>query len=249
MADEDQNADLERKLRFSQRLNIVFGAAAAFLLIVVVAQLAPSQLLTGSQATASPSATTTRTPTVADQVARNKADDPMAIGALDAPVTMVVWTDLRCPYCSLFENETMPQIVEEYVDTGQVRLEVHDMAIFGDQSVAAAVAARAAGQQGKYFEYISALFAAAPQQGHPDLPREKLVGFATTAGVPDMAAFNRALGDTTLTQAVQSSTASAKQLGVTSVPFFAIGDKSVSGAQPMDTFRQTIDAEITAAGR
>ncbi len=245
--DEETSQDPARKLRFSQRLNIVLGVVSAFLLVVVIAQFGASSAANGSS-TASPSASSTRSPTIADQVARNRKDDPMALGSLSAPVTMVAWVDLRCPYCAMYEKQTMPQIIKQYVDAGTVRYEVHDVAIFGEQSLAAAVAARAAGQQGRYFEYLTVVYGSAPLEGHPNLTRDKLIAFATAAGVPDVDKFTKALSDKTLAAEVQSSTASAKQIGVTAVPFFVIGNKSLSGAQPIGTFQQTIDAEVTAAG-
>lgn len=47
--------------------------------------------------------------------------DPTAIGAVDAPVVMVAYADYRCPFCSLFEQQTLPSIVTNYVDRGLLR--------------------------------------------------------------------------------------------------------------------------------
>jgi protein-disulfide isomerase len=234
-------ADVQRKLKTSRRLNLALAAMSVFLLVVIVTQQVSSSGPAPSAATASPSAATQ---TLAEKVARGQADDPMAWGDPNAPVVIVQWTDFRCPYCAAFAKETLPALFTQYVDAGKVRFELHDAALFGDQSVDAAVAARAAGAQGKYHEFMSALYAAAPASGHPDLPKEKLVSFAKTAGVPDLTAFAAALDDQALHQSVVDATASAQQLGVNSVPFFVVGNKVVNGAQPLVNFQSAIETEL-----
>lgn len=174
-------------------------------------------------------------------------NDPMAIGDVDAPVVLVEWTDMRCPYCAVFNQETLPKLVSEYVESGKVRIEVRDVAFFGDASETASVAARAAGNQGKFVEYLDAVYAAAPAEGHPDLPRKQLIGFAEQIGVPDMARFTADLDDPKLRAAVQASTSTAQQIGVTGVPFFAVGTSAMSGAQPIATFRTFLDDAVAAA--
>lgn len=230
---------------------MVLAAVVAFLVVVVVTQQTAGAGLVQSAgaanatatAAASASAASTAKP-LAVQVARNQSDDTMAWGDINAPLVIVQWTDLRCPYCAAFATQTMPTLFANYVDTGKVRFELHDAAFFGDQSVDAAVAARAAGAQGRYHEYISALYAAAPSSGHPDLPKAKLIGFAEQAQVPDIAKFTAALSDATLRKQVTDSTTAAQTLGVTSVPFFVIGDQVVSGAQPLANFTSTIETEL-----
>ncbi|SDS01550.1 Protein-disulfide isomerase [Paraoerskovia marina] len=180
-------------------------------------------------------------------IVRRDADDPMAIGSVDAPVVLVEWIDYRCPFCAVYSTEILPTIEDEYVASGQVRIEINDVSFFGDESEDAAVAARAAGEQGKYLEYMTVVFDNAPSSGHPDMPAEKLIAFAEDAGVPDIEQFTADLDREDLHAAVQESTATAQQLGVSAVPFFAIGTESISGAQPVDVFRQFIDARLPEA--
>jgi protein-disulfide isomerase len=163
-------------------------------------------------------------------------------------VVLVEWADFRCPFCAVVTNQTLPTLFEEYVDTGLVRFEFRDVAFFGEESIDAAVAARAAGEQGRFPEYLEALFAAAPEKGHPDMPRDKLIGFATEAGVPDLAKFEQDLDRADLRDAVLASTAEAQKLGVTSVPFFVAGDQAIAGAQPIENFRALLDEQLAAAG-
>ncbi len=260
----------ESRLRFYRRTTIVLAVICVFLLVVLAGQLTRDSSAAGpidsapasgaeaeSSPTEPPSSTeqddraqdALATATYADSVVVTRdADDPLAIGRVDAPVVLTEWTDLRCPFCAAFARDTLPALLAEYIDTGLVRLEIHDVSFFGDQSEDAAVAARAAGEQGLAIDYLEAVYQAAPASGHPDLPREALMAFAKQVGVPDLAQFEADLDSAELRGAVQTSTASAQSLGVNSVPFFVVGDQALAGAQPVDVFRQYLDQALSAAG-
>lgn len=187
--------------------------------------------------------------TVRDEpaVVRRDLSDTMAIGSVDAPIVMVEWLDVRCPFCAHFSRDTLPGIIETYIDAGLVRYEIYDVAFFGDESIDGAVAARAAGEQGRYVEFLSAVFDAAPDRAHIDLPRERLIEFAQQAGVGDLERFEADLDRDDLRLAVQRSTSAAGQLGVTTVPFFVIGNAGVSGAQPAEVFHEMIERALAEA--
>lgn len=181
-------------------------------------------------------------------LARRLPEDPLALGSPDAPVVVVEYSDFRCPFCARFTRETMPTLIREYVDAGLVRYEMRDLPLFGDDSVAAAVAGRAAGRQGRFWEFLAAVHADAPESGHPPLPREKLIAFAEEAGVSDLYEFAADLDDAELQDAVQADVEQARNLGVNSVPFFAVDNLAVSGAQPWAVFEQAIEQRLAAHG-
>lgn len=252
-ASPSDTGDLKRRLRFSQRLNLVLASAVALLLVLLGGDWLPGQAAapaaspSGSAAPSTPGATPAE-PDETVRVVRRDPSDPLAVGRVDAPVVLVEWADLRCPYCSLFTTSTMPALVEQYVETGKVRIEFNDMSLFGEQSTQAAVALRAAAEQGRFEQYLGAVHAAAPESGHPDLPREKLIEFARTAGVADLARFEQDLDRDDLRQAVEDSTARAQQLGINSVPFFVVNSQAIPGAQPLEVFQQVLDAALEQAG-
>ena len=236
----------EAKYRRSRRWIAALATIIAFLAIVVVAQILPGQSPTSAPPSSpSPSALPAETDDM--PFVRRDADDPMAIGDVDAPVVLTQWTDLRCPFCAAFSRDTLPALIEEYVETGLVRVEFHDVAFFGEQSEDAAVAARAAANQGRFMEFATAIYDAAPEGAHADLPRETLIDFAEQAGVPDIGQFTADLDDPALREEAKASTLSAQQLGVNSVPFFVAGDTALSGAQPLESFRQFLDASLETA--
>lgn len=178
---------------------------------------------------------------------RRDPADSTAMGDVDAPVVMIEWADFRCPFCSVFAEDTLPEL-QHYFDDGLLRFEFRDLAIFGDESVYAAVAARAAGEQGMHHEFMRELYAATPNQGHPDVDEALVVAVAESIGVPDMEQFNADLGSAELENLVLLDSREASALGLGSVPAFVVGTQVVQGAQPLPYFEQVIEQELAKAG-
>lgn len=245
---------LERKLRRSRTLNLLLGVVSVGALLFAGLQwsAAGDGAATSTQVDGNPSSGAVSPGADGSANAlthvRLQEGDPMAIGAIDAPVVLSEWVDFRCPFCAVFSRDTMPALTKEYVDSGKVRIEVHDVAFFGEESIRAAAAARAAGEQGRYFEFLSAVYDTAPESGHPDLLPDELIEFARIAGVADLTRFEADMQRQDLVEAVHQSTERAQQLGVTGVPFFAVGGQALSGAQPIESFRTFIDQQLAQAG-
>ena len=85
--------------------------------------------------------------------------DGFAMGAPDAPVLIEVWEDFQCPYCQRFTYEIAPNIVEQYVETGEVRLVFRNLAFLGNESHWAAVAASLAADQNMFWAFHDYLYA------------------------------------------------------------------------------------------
>lgn len=246
--------ELERRYRRLRSVTVVLAIAAAALLVVTGVQWstavsgdAAGGAGQGSSVTGSDSGEGSDAAPAANSLERRIEGDPMAVGDVDAPVVLSEWVDMRCPYCAVYSRETFPILMEEYVETGKVRIEMHDAAFFGEESLRAAAAARAAGEQGRYVEFVQAVFAVAPESGHPELPVDELVALAERAGVKDLERFERDMSSEQLRTAVQKSTDTAQSLGVTGVPFFAVDGQAMSGAQPIEAFRQLLDEAVASA--
>lgn len=157
-------------------------------------------------------------------VARRVEGDVTAMGDVDAPVVLVEYSDYRCPFCAVVSRETLPQIVKNYVEAGKVRYEWRDFPIFGEESMEAAVAGRAAGAQGKFWEFNQAIYDEAPARSHIELPRERLIEFAEQVDVPDIDRFTADLDSEEMIKAVEADLREARSIGVSSTPIFIIGD-------------------------
>jgi protein-disulfide isomerase len=79
--------------------------------------------------------------------------DGAYLGPEEAPVTVTVFNDLQCTPCADFQLEEVDPLIEEYARTDDVRFELRHFAISGHDTVRAAYAATAAGEQGRQWQY------------------------------------------------------------------------------------------------
>ncbi|MFN8520435.1 MAG: thioredoxin domain-containing protein [Chloroflexota bacterium] len=175
--------------------------------------------------------------------------DGRAVGAADAPVTINLWEDFQCPACGIFSRSTEPKLLEEYVATGKVRLVYHDMAFLGQESIDAAVAARAAEQllgAGGFWKYHDLLFHNQDGENEGGFDRTVLADMAVSLGM-DRDAFRAALDDPDLIAAVTTETQEGVAAGVSSTPTLFINGYQVTGAPPYQTLAEYIDGLLAAA--
>lgn len=167
------------------------------------------------------------------------------LGREDAPVTIIEFTDLQCPYCARFASSTFPELRRAYIDTGKVRFASRDLPLpFHPFAIPAAVASRCAGEQGHFWEYREALFAAQSRLG-----QEPYAELARDLGL-DLDRFEACRRDGRQEANVRSDQAIARNAGIASTPSFVIGrlvdgrfqGEIISGAQPVEVFRSRIEA-------
>ena len=84
--------------------------------------------------------------------------DGTTLGEDDAPITLYLYEDFQCPFCGQFDREMFPDLIDDYVRDGQVRVVAETMAFLGPDSLTAARAALAAGEQNHYWPYHTLLF-------------------------------------------------------------------------------------------
>jgi protein-disulfide isomerase len=188
-------------------------------------------------------------PVTAKDMARRIPGDPTALGDPQAPVVLVEYSDLRCPFCGIYARDTLPVLVNEYVTTGKIRVEWRDFPVFGQESIDAAVADRAAGEQGKFWQFNAATYAHAPERAHLELTKASLLQLARGVGVPDMARFESDLTSPVLLARVNADAKEAYSIGATGTPQFLVNGTTISGAQPVDVFRQVIDNALVQAAK
>lgn len=176
-----------------------------------------------------------------------RADSARIQGSPTAPVWVLEVSDYQCPYCKGWHDQTYPQLVREYVSTGKVRLAYVNMPLsMHAHAQLAAEASMCAGSQGKYWPYHDALFATQPSwEGMPDA-RPVFDSLAVATGL-DSAAFAACLTNHAMRDLVAADAARMEQAGVQATPTFFIGSTKLEGAQPIEAFRQAIDAALAAS--
>src|SRR5262245_40293992 len=160
-------------------------------------------------------------------------------GAKDALVTIVQFSDFQCPFCSRVEP-TINQVMTEY--KGKVRVAWRDLPLpFHPNAMPAAIAARAAGDQGKFWEMHDKIFA---DQQHMD--RETYEKYAQELGL-NMGKFKSALDAQKGKEGIEADAAAGGKIGARGTPAFFINGKFLSGAQPFESFKAKIDEELKTA--
>ena len=131
---------------------------------VVAAALVAASLLGSSAGQAEPTAPrqALAIPVERDSLFRGIPQNGIVLGSPQAPLTLVEYADLQCPYCAQWARDAFPTIVEEYVRTGRVRIVFRGLSFIGADSDAALRAALAAGQQDRLWDVVHGLFV---QQG------------------------------------------------------------------------------------
>jgi protein-disulfide isomerase len=158
-------------------------------------------------------------------------------GREDAPVTIVKFEDFHCPFCKEAQH-TLAQLLSKYQD--RVKLAHKDFPIDELHPAARAghVAARCAGEQGKFWPYHDLLYANAPKAAPEDLRN-----YAQATGL-DMANFEQCLATGRFVAAVEKDGAEGKRAGVMGTPAFYINGRLLAGAQPLESFVKVIEEEL-----
>ena len=80
------------------------------------------------------------------------------LGSPKAPVTVVEYVDLQCPFCQEFETKAMPTLLSRYVRPGKVKIEARPIAFIGPDSERGRAGALAAAEQNRLFNYMQLLY-------------------------------------------------------------------------------------------
>jgi protein-disulfide isomerase len=179
---------------------------------------------------------------------RIRVDGAPSMGANNANVTIVEFSDYQCPRSSEYFNWTMGQIVNDYIKTGKVRYVFRDFPIESIHPLAlkAAEGAHCAGEQGKYWEMHDRFL-----RNQMSIEAKMLPLHALVLGL-DVAKFQQCLDSGKFTAKVRENEADGKEAGVRGTPAFILGltdpEQStlkgvtiVNGAQPYTTFKEAID--------
>lgn len=99
-------------------------------------------------------------PIVEEKLYQISTYDRFHLGADNAPVTVVEFSDYKCPSCTWFQRTLFPKLKSEYIDTGKVRFVYRDFPLESthQESKAIAKAANCAGEQGFFWEFHDSFY-------------------------------------------------------------------------------------------
>lgn len=169
-----------------------------------------------------------------------------SVGAPSAPVTILEFSDFGCGYCRVFQEQTRPILVDEYVETGLVRWTYVPfvLGIFPNGD-AAAVAGECAGEQGDFESMRLRLYRDQAGWRESTDPGAFFSRIAREEGL-DADRFSGCLDGRDAQNRVRDNTRLGQMAGVRGTPAFFINGFPVSGAMPLEAFRDLLDLEISS---
>ena len=170
------------------------------------------------------------------------------LGDANAVVTLVEFGDYQCHFCNVFFHSTEHKILENYVETGKVKMIFKDYNIIGPDSVNASHGAHCADDQGLFWEYHDILYSNWTGENNGWASSENLKKFAKEIGL-EMDSWEECMENATHSQTILLSNQDARSLELTGTPaFFVIGPDGkttrIFGAQPYEVFENIFENEL-----
>lgn len=178
-------------------------------------------------------------------------DDPVK-GNLNAPITIVEFSDFQCPFCAKFHSTTLPQLEANYIDSGKVKFVYRDFPIqsIHPNAVPAALASECADEQGMFWEYHDLVFKNQKKwQGlSGSIVIETFEQYALGLGL-NTSDFNTCFESGKYADEVKKDFQEGISYGITGTPGFFIGNDELGyvkiiGAQPYPVFEELIESQI-----
>lgn len=200
-----------------------------------------------------PSPQPTRIPSPPTQIIEIILDDDEPFkGKIDAPITIVEFSDFQCPFCSRFAEQTLPLLEENYIDTGKIKFIYQDfpLANIHPNAKLTHIAAECADEQEKFWEYHDMLFVNQRQWSSLNVNAldSQLKQYANTLGLNPLI-FESCLGSSEIASEIDEDILQGTQYGATGTPTFFIGTSEngyvkLVGAQPYAVFQSIIDDHL-----
>jgi|SRR5215204_2258727 len=148
----------------------------------------------------------------------------------------------------MFTREVLPQLVERYVDAGQLQIVWNDFAWYGEESRVAAQAARCAAKEGLFWGYHDTLYAHQRGINQGQFSSTNLKQWAADLGLSPEP-FNACLDAGDDVPSIQEDLVNGRSKGVIATPVFDINGERLFGPQGIEAFAGIIDAKLAQASR
>lgn len=206
---ETERAASARELRRRRLWRL--GAAAAAAVVLVAGAIAVS-----SSGGAKPAAPATTSSLLAGLPERGGV-----LGDPEAPLTVTEYVDLQCPICAEASTTILPGLIDDYVKTGKVKLEMRTMHFLGPDSIKSARVAAGAQQQNKLWSFVETFYANQGTENSGYATDDFLRSVAQSAGVDADRALAYAQTDAAADQLNQANS-EAQTRGIDSTPTFVV---------------------------
>ena len=168
------------------------------------------------------------------------------IGKANAPVVMAYWMDYQCPFCRRFEQETLPTLIEKYVNTGKLKIVFKDFQFLGPDSQTAGLSENAVWETApqSYSAWHKAMYENQDDENGGWGKKEDIIEMTRTIPGIDADRVSALMEEKKdiYQKELDEDNQEGTKFGVSGTPGFVVGDQSISGAQPLSVFTQVIDA-------
>jgi protein-disulfide isomerase len=186
---------------------------------------------------------------VADIAKVNLEGEPF-IGDANAPVVMAYWFDYQCPYCRQEEENVLPQLIKDYVDTGKVRIVFKDFQFLGPDSQTAGLAGRAVWEVApeKFGDWHKAMYDKQDDENAGWGNKDDIIAMTKTIAGIDAAKVEALMTsqEADYSKVLQADAAEGNAMGVSGTPTFVVGKQMIVGAQPYQSLKAAIDEVLNA---
>jgi protein-disulfide isomerase len=221
-AESQDAAQLARKRRV-QYLTIAGFAAVA----VIVALVVISQSGGGNSNNTVTNTGNVRGVAEVNSELQGLSQSGQTLGDSSAPVTVTEFGDPQCPVCKAFSEQVAPQLISSEVKTGKVKYTYQPYLIIGPDSKPAMQAALAAGEQGKFWNFLQLFYLNQGEENSGYVTDDFLTSIAQAAGVPDIGKWNTSRNSSQWDSIISKGTADAEGFGFNGTPsLVAQGPKS-----------------------
>jgi protein-disulfide isomerase len=180
-----------------------------------------------------------------DKLLAGAPQHEMTLGDPGAPVELIEFGDLQCPYCAAYSEEVLPAIIENQVKNGEAKLDFRNFTIIGPESLPAGAAALAAGRQGRGWSFVDLFYRNQGAENSGYVDDAFLEAVAKGAGVKNLAKWNAERAN--LTTEVEATTQEAENLGFSGTPSFAVKGPETNGIKLLGTPQSAGDLEAAIA--
>ena len=197
----------------------------------------------GKSIVPTPAPTPVPEPTPAPLTEDIPLDDAAGVqGDPNAPVVIVEYTDMQCPYCERHFQQVMPEL-QKLIDSGEVLYAVKDFPLTSihPQALLAANAGRCAAEQEQYWPMHDLLFQNQQAWSGNSGAADMFKGYATQLGL-NAGAFGDCLDSGKYEETIQANLQEGVGYGVRGTPAFFINRERLPGAYPIEAFQQVIAA-------
>ena len=231
-----------RKRRLALLGGVLVAAIAIIAVVVVISQSGTDEPVSAEEGAQQ-----------ANSLFAGIPQDGNVLGDPDAPVTIEEYIDLQCPFCQRFSQDGLPQLIDEYVKTGQAKLRLQTLTFIGADSERGARVAWAAAEQDKMWQFVENFFANQGEENSGYATEEFLQRVASGVNGLDAQAALDARDSAKVTSSIQASQAAAREANVDSTPSFLVGpsdgtlSKIESRTLTIEDFREPVKEALAEA--